>query len=136
MSSEAIPVPFHGEQFEIGFNPEFLRDGLESVEAEELVFKLITPLRPGLIEFDAPRRDRAHGTKLHAASGASDAPLAIGGRVARPRNSCAEGQNRTVDTRFFRPVLYQLSYLGAIDKCTGAQSQACAAGMVPIGHRP
>ena len=24
----------------------------------------------------------------------------------------AEGQNRTVDTRFFRPVLYQLSYLG------------------------
>ena len=25
----------------------------------------------------------------------------------------AEGQNRTVDTRFFRPVLYQLSYLGA-----------------------
>ena len=25
----------------------------------------------------------------------------------------AEGQNRTVDTRFFRPVLYQLSYLGS-----------------------
>jgi hypothetical protein len=25
----------------------------------------------------------------------------------------AEGQDRTVDTRFFRPVLYQLSYLGA-----------------------
>src|ERR1035437_8321896 len=28
------------------------------------------------------------------------------------RNSGAEGQDRTVDTRFFRPVLYQLSYLG------------------------
>jgi DNA polymerase-3 subunit beta len=49
-ASEAIPVPFKGEPFEIGFNPEFLRDGLESVEAEELVLKLISPLRPGLIE--------------------------------------------------------------------------------------
>jgi DNA polymerase-3 subunit beta len=27
---EAMPVPFQGEPFEIGFNPEFLRDGLES----------------------------------------------------------------------------------------------------------
>ncbi len=49
-ASEAIPVPFHGDTFEIGFNPDFLRDGLESVESEELVLKLISPLRPGLIE--------------------------------------------------------------------------------------
>lgn len=49
-ASEALPVPFSGEPFEIGFNPEFLRDGLESVESEELVLKLISPLRPGLIE--------------------------------------------------------------------------------------
>ncbi len=49
-ASETMPVPFHGEPFEIGFNPEFLRDGLESVESEELVLKLISPLRPGLIE--------------------------------------------------------------------------------------
>jgi DNA polymerase-3 subunit beta len=49
-ASETIPVPFHGEPFEIGFNPEFLRDGLESLESEELVLKLISPLRPGLIE--------------------------------------------------------------------------------------
>jgi len=49
-ASESIPVPFHGEQLEIGFNPEFLRDGLESVESDELVLKLISPLRPGLIE--------------------------------------------------------------------------------------
>jgi DNA polymerase III subunit beta len=47
---EAIPVPFHGDPFEIGFNPEFLRDGLESIESDELVLKLISPLRPGLIE--------------------------------------------------------------------------------------
>src|SRR5207244_8422427 len=49
-ASEAIPVPFQGERFEIGFNPEFLRDGLESVESDELLLKLISPLRPGLIE--------------------------------------------------------------------------------------
>jgi DNA polymerase-3 subunit beta len=49
-ASESLPVPFKGEPLEIGFNPEFLRDGLESVEAEQLVLKLISPLRPGLIE--------------------------------------------------------------------------------------
>jgi len=49
-ASEALPVPFSGDPFEIGFNPEFLRDGLESVESDELVLKLISPLRPGLIE--------------------------------------------------------------------------------------
>jgi DNA polymerase-3 subunit beta len=49
-ASETIPVPFTGEPFEIGFNPEFLRDGLDSVESEELMLKLISPLRPGLIE--------------------------------------------------------------------------------------
>jgi DNA polymerase-3 subunit beta len=47
---ESLPVPFQGEPFEIGFNPDFLRDGLESVEAEQLVLKLISPVRPGLIE--------------------------------------------------------------------------------------
>jgi DNA polymerase-3 subunit beta len=49
-ASETVPVSFHGEPFEIGFNPEFLRDGLESVESGDLVLKLISPLRPGLIE--------------------------------------------------------------------------------------
>jgi DNA polymerase-3 subunit beta len=49
-ASEAIPVAFHGEPFEIGFNPEFLRDGLESIDSEELILKLISPLRPGLIQ--------------------------------------------------------------------------------------
>lgn len=49
-ASETVPVPYHGELFEIGFNPEFLRDGLESIDTGELVLKLISPLRPGLIE--------------------------------------------------------------------------------------
>lgn len=47
---ESIPVPFQGEQFEIGFNADFLRDGLESVDTDELTLKLINPVRPGLIE--------------------------------------------------------------------------------------
>jgi DNA polymerase III subunit beta len=49
-ATEALPVPFKGEPFEIGFNPEFFRDGLESAETDELVLKLISPLRPGLIQ--------------------------------------------------------------------------------------
>ena len=49
-SSESIPVPYKGEELQIGFNPDFLRDGLESAESDELTLKLISPLRPGLIE--------------------------------------------------------------------------------------
>src|SRR5204863_8755577 len=45
-ASEPLPVPFAGEPFEIGFNPEFLRDGLEGVESGDVVLKLISPLRP------------------------------------------------------------------------------------------
>jgi DNA polymerase-3 subunit beta len=47
---EALPVPFEGDDLEIGFNPEFLRDGLESVEGADVRLKLISPLRPGMIE--------------------------------------------------------------------------------------
>ncbi len=47
---ETVPVPFQGEPLEIGFNPEFLRDGLEALDGGDLVLKLISPLRPGLIE--------------------------------------------------------------------------------------
>jgi DNA polymerase-3 subunit beta len=48
-SKETLPVAFSGEAFEIGFNAEFLRDGVESAASDELVLKLINPLRPGLI---------------------------------------------------------------------------------------
>ena len=47
---EALPAPYSGELLEIGFNPEFVRDGLESIDSDEVVFKLISPLRPGLLE--------------------------------------------------------------------------------------
>jgi DNA polymerase-3 subunit beta len=49
-ASESLPVAFQGEGLEIGFNPDFLRDGLEAIGDGEMVLKLISPLRPGLIE--------------------------------------------------------------------------------------
>ena len=47
---ESLPVAFQGEPLEIGFNPEFLRAGLEAIEDSDVLLKLISPLRPGLIE--------------------------------------------------------------------------------------
>jgi DNA polymerase-3 subunit beta len=47
---ESLPVNFQGEPLEIGFNPEFLRDGLEAIEDADVLVKLISPLRPGLLE--------------------------------------------------------------------------------------
>jgi DNA polymerase-3 subunit beta len=49
-AQESLPVAFHGDPLEIGFNPEFLRDGLEAIEEGDVVMKLISPLRPGLLE--------------------------------------------------------------------------------------
>jgi DNA polymerase-3 subunit beta len=46
---ESLPISYSGDPLEIGFNAEFLRDGLESVSDETARFKLISPLRPGLI---------------------------------------------------------------------------------------
>jgi DNA polymerase-3 subunit beta len=49
-ASEQLPVNYDGEPMEIGFNPQFLQDGFESADADELALKLISPLRPGLVE--------------------------------------------------------------------------------------
>ncbi len=49
-SRESLPVAFTGEMLEIGFNAEFLREGIESVPSDEITLKLISPLRPGLIQ--------------------------------------------------------------------------------------
>jgi DNA polymerase-3 subunit beta len=46
---ESLPVAYTGEALEIGFNAEFLRDGIESVTDETVRLKLISPLRPGLL---------------------------------------------------------------------------------------
>jgi DNA polymerase III subunit beta len=46
---ESLPIAYAGEPLEIGFNAEFLKDGLESVTDETARLKLISPLRPGLL---------------------------------------------------------------------------------------
>ena len=46
---ESMPVDYSGEALQIGFNPEFLREGLEAVAGETVQVKLINPLRPGLL---------------------------------------------------------------------------------------
>jgi DNA polymerase III subunit beta len=47
---ETLPVRFEGEPLEIGFNADFLREGIESAEGDELRVRLIDPLRPGLLQ--------------------------------------------------------------------------------------
>src|SRR5918992_5352095 len=47
---ESMPAAFAGEPLDIGFNPEFLRDGIESAEGDEVRLKLISPLRPAVLQ--------------------------------------------------------------------------------------
>ena len=51
-SRESMPAPFSGDTLEIGFNADFLRDGLESVDGDDIRFKLISPLRPAVLQGD------------------------------------------------------------------------------------
>jgi DNA polymerase-3 subunit beta len=51
-SKESMPVAFTGDTLEIGFNADFLRDGLESVDGDDIRFKLISPLRPAVLQGD------------------------------------------------------------------------------------
>jgi DNA polymerase-3 subunit beta len=48
-SKESMPAPFTGDPLEIGFNAEFLRDGLELIDSDDVRLKLISPLRPAVI---------------------------------------------------------------------------------------
>src|SRR5918998_4243665 len=47
---ESLPIRYGGDTMEIGFNADFLKDGLESVADDNVRLKLISPLRPGLIQ--------------------------------------------------------------------------------------
>lgn len=49
-ASEAVPCSFEGEDLLIAFNPQFFFEGVESIESEELVLRLTSPLRPGLLQ--------------------------------------------------------------------------------------
>jgi DNA polymerase-3 subunit beta len=48
-SKESMPVAYTGEPLDIGFNAEFLREGLESVEGDDVRMKLISSLRPAIL---------------------------------------------------------------------------------------
>jgi DNA polymerase III subunit beta len=52
-AKESMPAPYAGEPLEIGFNAEFLRDGLESATGDDLRLRLISPLRPAVIRDEA-----------------------------------------------------------------------------------
>jgi DNA polymerase-3 subunit beta len=47
---ESLPAAFTGEALEIGFNAEFLRDGIDSVAGDEVQLRLISPLRPAVMQ--------------------------------------------------------------------------------------
>src|ERR671931_393407 len=51
-AEETLPVSFSGEPLEIGFNAEFLREGVDSISADSVKLKLISPLRPAVIDGD------------------------------------------------------------------------------------
>ena len=52
-SRESMPAAFTGDPLEIGFNADFLRDGLESIEGDDVRVKLISPLRPAVLQGDS-----------------------------------------------------------------------------------
>jgi DNA polymerase-3 subunit beta len=47
-ASQSVEIPFTGTPFDVGFNPDFLSDGLELADGD-LVLRLISPLRPGML---------------------------------------------------------------------------------------
>lgn len=49
-AEEKIPTAWSGEEMSIGFKPEFFREGIEAIKGGEVVLRLISPLRPGLIQ--------------------------------------------------------------------------------------
>ena len=49
-AKESLPVQFSGEPMDIGFNAEFLREGIETIGADEIRLRLISPLRPAVID--------------------------------------------------------------------------------------
>ncbi|MBA3243697.1 MAG: DNA polymerase III subunit beta [Actinobacteria bacterium] len=48
-AKESLPVPYSGEEFVIGFNADFLRDGVDSIVGDDVQVKLINPLRPAIL---------------------------------------------------------------------------------------
>jgi DNA polymerase III subunit beta len=50
---ESMPAPYSGDPLEIGFNADFLREGVEGLGGDDVRLGLISPLRPGLLRGDS-----------------------------------------------------------------------------------
>lgn len=48
-AKESLPIAYAGEEFVIGFNADFLRDGVDSIRGDDVQVKLINPLRPAIL---------------------------------------------------------------------------------------
>jgi DNA polymerase-3 subunit beta len=48
-AKESLPVSYSGEEFVVGFNAEFLRDGIDSIRGDDVLLKLTNPLRPAIL---------------------------------------------------------------------------------------
>jgi DNA polymerase III subunit beta len=46
---ETLPAAYNADTLEMGFNAEFFRDGVDSMAADEITLKLISPLRPAVM---------------------------------------------------------------------------------------
>jgi DNA polymerase-3 subunit beta len=46
---ETLPIKFDGEPLVIGFNADFLRDGIQSVEGDTILIKLLSPTRAAVL---------------------------------------------------------------------------------------
>jgi DNA polymerase-3 subunit beta len=48
-AEESLPIRYDGEDLTIGFNADYLRDGIGALSDDTLKLRLISPLRPGLL---------------------------------------------------------------------------------------
>ena len=48
-ATEAMPIRYEGEALTIGFNADFVRDGVQSIDSDTVTVQLISPLRPALL---------------------------------------------------------------------------------------
>jgi len=49
-SSERINATVEGERIEIGFNHQYILDGLSAIDSDEVLFEAQTPLKPGILK--------------------------------------------------------------------------------------
>ena len=48
-AEESLALEFAGEEFEIGFNPAYLIEGIDAVDDQDVRLRFTSPLRPGLV---------------------------------------------------------------------------------------